>query len=188
MKCKCRNCQTSLDTQDAYMAMLGKQKAYFCNEEHYNLFLERMKQEKIEKEEERQRKKEERRLNKENNASAKDRAYYLICEIIERKNIVNPILWKEWKVWNKVATNETIEQFLEENKEYLCKAMARIGNVEQNRIKYLSTVLKSRLGDYKPVKKATKQVIPVVQEEHYETKFKSKKRKSLEDLEEDCDE
>ena len=37
--CKCRYCQTNTNTDDAYMSMIGKLKAYFCNEEHYNLFI-----------------------------------------------------------------------------------------------------------------------------------------------------
>ena len=37
--CKCRYCQTKIDTKDAYLVMNGKQKAYFCNEEHYHLLV-----------------------------------------------------------------------------------------------------------------------------------------------------
>ena len=48
-------------------------------------------------------------------------------------------------------------------------------------------IIKNNIGDYKPkVKK--ERIIPVISEEHYETKFKVKTRSGFEDLEEEFDE
>lgn len=204
--CKCRYCQTNMDAKNAYLHMFGKQKAFFCNEEHYNLFIfekeeaHRRKQEELEvarqkkraeieaeikkkqeerelarqkklqeleeleaakakkKEEiaaERKKKQEEHDLAVEQRKKEKDKAYYLICEIVGRKEIINTVLWKEWKEWNKVASNEIIGAYLEENKDYLYRTILNIDNNEFLRIRYLSAILKNNLGDYnnKPIAK-----------------------------------
>ena len=108
-------------------------------------------------------------------------------KIIGRKEIINTALYKEWQSWNMVASNEIIYQYLEENKNYLCSAISKLENKEFNRIRYLSAIIKNNIGDYKPkVKK--ERIIPVISEEHYETKFKVKTRSGFEDLEEEFDE
>ena len=82
-----------------------------------------------------------------------------------------------------------IYKYLEEDKDYLQNMIARLEDVEYNRIRYLSAILKNKLGDFKPKVKEVQKVIPVIQEEHYETKFKNKKkRRGFEDLEEEFDE
>ena len=83
----------------------------------------------------------------------------LVCEIIGRKEIINGILWKEWKIWNKVADNEKIGRYLEENKDYLRDVISRLEDIEFNRIRYLSAILKNRLGDYKPKVKEVEKVV-----------------------------
>jgi hypothetical protein len=189
--CKCRYCQTNTNTDDAYFAMIGKQRAYFCNEEHYGLFMQEReikKKQEMEALEAARQKKKERENATQQSKEHKDRAYYLICDIIGRKQIINTALWKEWAIWNKVADNAIIGQYLEENKDYLCKTMSRIDNNEFLRIRYLSSILKNGLGDYKPRPK------PVVREaskpetcmDFYEPiQTQNNKRRSLADLEDD---
>jgi hypothetical protein len=144
---------------------------------------------KQEKEERRQLRQEEKRKDIEKRKAEKDKAYYLICEIVGRKEIINTALWKEWAIWNKVAGNKILGEYLEENKDYLISVVSRLPDVEFNRIRYLSSIIKNNLGDYKPRVKETEKIIPVIQEEHYETKFKNKKkRKGFEALEEEFDE
>jgi YHS domain-containing protein len=200
MRAKCRHCQTNLSTQDAYKTMFDKKRAYFCNEEHYNLFLEKKEKERIEKEFLKQKQKEEREAkNKKKQEEAavetekwkqtKNKAYYLICEIIGREEVINTLLWKEWATWNKVASNEVIGQYLEENKEYLISVIGRLDNIEYNRIKYLSAILKNKLGDYKPKAVIIEEEKPKVKvdESFYETSstVRNNKRRSLADLEDE---
>lgn len=168
---KCRICGKNLIPSEAYLVVSldkngNKKKAYFCNAEEY----------------------EADRARKEKTAADKDRVYRLICDILGRKEIINTILWKEWVIWNKVASNEKIANYLEENKEYLTSVVARLENIEFKQIKYLSAILKNKLGDYKP--KAREAEKPVVQVETnmndmmYEIRNTNKnKRVSLEDLE-----
>lgn len=190
--CKCRYCQTKIDTKDAYLVMNGKQKAYFCNEEHYHLLVSEKEEEKRRKAEAleaaRQKKKEEHDAAVKQYKADKDKVYYSICEIIGRKAIINTLLWKEWAVWNKVAANNIIGTYLEENKDYLCDVISKIENSEFLRIKYLSAILKNKLGDYKPSHKANNENKPKIKvtETFYEpVQTQNNKRRSLADLEDE---
>lgn len=172
--------------------MIGKQKAYFCNEEHYNLLVAEKEAAKQKKKEEleavRQKKKEEYDLSVQQRKAAKDKVYYLICEIVDRKEIINTILWKEWALWNKVSSNETIGIYLEENKSYLCDAVSRLENNEFLRIKYLSAILRNKLGDFKPkvtVKEDVKLKIKVDETFYAPISTPHNKRRSLADLEDE---
>lgn len=153
--CKCRYCQEKLLTQNAYKIIDKKKNAYFCNEEHYNMFLAdamRKKEEenaqKLLAAKEREEKDAAERERIEKYKADKDRAYYLICEIIGRKEIINTALWKEWAIWNKVASNEVIGDYLEKNKLYLISTISNIEDDEFKRIRYFSAILKNSLGDY----------------------------------------
>lgn len=190
---KCKFCKEQKDVNEAYKAVLYNSKgtpsnAYFCNETHYQKY----KAEEDKKAEEKRRKAEAKKKaeeEKQKRKADKDKVYRLVCEIIGRKEIINTALWKEWAVWNKVAVDEVIGKYLEEDKDYLQNMIARLEDIEYNRIRYLSAILKNKLGDFKPKVKEVKKVIPVIQEEHYETKFKNKKkRRGFEDLEEEFDE
>lgn len=135
--CKCRICKKSLNTKDAYCVVTNDKRFYYCNATEY----------------------EEYKRKHEKEAADKDKVYRLICNILGRKEIVNTALWKEKAVWNKVCTDEVIAQYLEENKDYLTGAISRLDDVEFNRIRYLSAVLKNKLGDYKPKAKEEKKVV-----------------------------
>lgn len=166
MRAKCRICGEPLNTNEAYLVVTNGKKAYYCSQEEFEVD----------------------QTKKQKAAEDRGKVYRLVCEIIERKEITNTALFAEWKVWNKVADNEKIGQYLEENKAYLCGAIAKLDNKEFNRIRYLSAILKNSLGDFKPKVEVKPVFVPKIQEEHYETKFKPKARKGLLDLEEDCDE
>ena len=118
--------------------------------------------------------------------AAKDKAYWLICEIIGRKEIINTKLWKEWVIWNKVATNEAIGNYLEENKNYLISVVSKIADVELYRINYLSSILKNNLGDYKTNTKTTEKHQVKVDNTFYQPVVtNNNKRRSLADLEDE---
>lgn len=130
---KCRVCGAKLDTTTAYKVIIydtndREKRFYYCSKEEYEA--------------------DEARKKKE--AADKDKVYRLICDIIGRKEIINSILWKEKSVWNKVCADEIIAQYLEENKDYLTGAISKLDDIEFNRIRYLSAILKNKLGDYRP--------------------------------------
>ena len=165
---KCRICGKVLDTSEAFR-IEGKPVKYFCSESEWQT------------EEERKRKA----------AEDKDRVYTLICRIIGRETIINTSLWAEWKIWSSVADDAKIGQFLAENEEYLTNMIGKLADAEFPRIRYLSTVLKNRLGDYRPrVVNETMKVQPkvvTVDETMYDTTptITRKRRRSLEDLEDE---
>lgn len=165
-RCKCRICKTPLDTKTAYKVTdkNGKNR-YYCSQSEF------------EAEEKRKKKAQE----------DKDRVYYLICDIMGVNEILNTALWKEKIEWNKAFSDEIIAKYLEENKSYLTSLIARLDSSEYAKIRYLSTILKNSLRDFKP-KKVEAEKPKIVVEEHYETKYKPKARKALMDFEEDCDE
>ena len=164
-KAKCKICGADLDTKTAYKITdkNGKNK-YYCSQSEF------------ETEEERKKKA----------AEDKDRVYRLICDIMGEKEIISTALFKEWVVWNKVADNVKIAKYLEENKDYLASVIARLGSSEYARIRYLSTIIRDKIKAFVPKVEVVEKP-KVVVEEHYETKYKSKTRTALLDLEEDCE-
>jgi glycerol-3-phosphate cytidylyltransferase-like family protein len=163
-KAKCKICGNTLDTNVAYKVTdkNGKNK-YFCSASEF------------EAEETRKKKVQE----------DKDRVYRLICDIMGVNEVLNTALWKEKLEWNKAFSDEFIAQYLEEKKDYLTSAIARLSGTEYAKIRYISTVLKNSLRDFKP--KVIEVAPPkVVTEEHYETKYRPKARQALCDFEEDC--
>lgn len=140
--CKCKICKKSLNTNDAYCVVTydknGKaKKNFYCSKAE------------VDAEEARKRKA----------AADRSKAYRLVCEILGRDEIINTILWKEWAIWNKVASDEKIASYLEENREYLLSMISRLDDVEFNRIRYLSAILKNKLGDYKPKVKEVERAV-----------------------------
>lgn len=189
--CKCRYCQSNLLTGNAYKVEKNKKRAYFCNEEHYKLFdaieEDRKQKEKLAKQLADQKRVEEQ-VAIEKRKADKDKAYWLICDIVGRKEIISTVLWKEWAIWNKVATNDVIGNYLEENKAYLIGLVSKIDNVEVYRIKYLSAIIKNAIGDYgRREAKTIEKPIVNVDESFYESTgpVNRKRRRALEDLEDD---
>jgi hypothetical protein len=163
---KCKICGKVLNTDEAFR-LEGKPPKYFCSESEWQTEEERKKKA----------------------AEDRDKAYELICRIIGRETIINTALWSEWKEWSKVADDAKIGQFLAENEEYLAGVIGRLTDAEFPRIRYLSTVLKNRLGDYKPkiVNEPVKmQPKVVIDDTMYEAPTRNlNKRRSLADLEDE---
>lgn len=166
MRAKCRICGEPLDTKTAHLVVTNGKKAYYCNADEL----------------------EADEAKKKKAAEDKEKMYRLICDVIGRKEIVNSALWKERAVWNKVATDEVIGQYLEENKDYLTSMIGRLDDIEYNRIRYLSAILKSRLGDYKPkvvVKEVEKPKVKVDESFYESTPATHNRRRALADLEDE---
>ena len=165
-KAKCKICGVDLDTKTAYKITdkNGKNK-YYCSQSEFEI--------------------EDKRKKKV--AEDKDKVYRLICDIMGENEVLNTALWKEKIEWNKAFSDEFIAKYLEEKKDYLSSAIARLSGTEYAKIRYISTVLKNSLRDYVPKEPVMEAPKPAV-EEHYETKYKAKVRRALEDFEEDDNE
>ena len=109
----------------------------------------------------------------------------------EIKNLEPKLVWGLFDEITKVPRpskrEEKIGKYLDENKAYLCSVISRLEDKEFNRIRYLSVILKNKLGDFKP--KAAEAPKPKVQvdESFYvpTTSVTRNKRRSLEDLEDE---
>ena len=165
-KAKCKICGTELDTKTAYKVTdkNGKNK-YFCSAAEF------------EAEEKRKKKTQE----------DKDRVYYLICDIMGEKEIISTALFKEWQVWNKVADNAKIANYLEENRSYLTSVIARLSSSEYARIRYLSTIIRDKIKAFVPkveVKEVPRVVVEQVMYDATPSNTRSRRR-GLADLEDD---
>lgn len=185
---KCKICGATLRVETAYMVVArnkngNEKKAFYCSQEEYEKHS--VKQAKPIKEKEIKNDKPPKKCEVTENKQPTDRdiAYRLICDIIGKPKIINTALWKEWKIWNSVSSDDIIKQYLIENKEYLTRVISKLDNIEYNRIRYLSAILKNNLGDFKPKKEEFVLKVPT---EHYVTKFQPKMRVALLDIEEEC--
>lgn len=165
-KAKCKICGTELDTKTAYKVTDKNNKnKYFCSQSEF------------EAEEERKKKA----------TKDKDRVYRLICDIMGEKEIISTALFKEWQVWNKVADNRKIGDYLSENKDYLTSVITRLQSSEYARIRYLSAIIRDKIKAFAP--KAEVKEVPkvVVEEVMYDATPSStrNRRRGLADLEDD---
>ena len=133
--CKCRRCQTNLSTKNAYKATINNKLAYFCNEEHYNEFVKTT---------------EADAKKKEQNKQLQDKFYSLMCEILGVNGITNTALWKEKTEINKVFSDEAIVAYLDENKSWMATSVSKLSGGVYGKIRYVSVILRNKLGDYKP--------------------------------------
>ena len=167
--CKCRWCQANITTKVATMDVIDGKKMFFCNEEHRDEFLKKRQAEQERKEKAEQ---------------LKDKFYTLFCDILGVKGITNTALWKEKSEINKVYSDDVIIAYIEENKDYLRNAVSRLHGNEYGKIRYVSVVLRNKLGDYKP--KVEEKPRPKMTMTFYEpAQTHNNRRRSLSDLEDE---
>lgn len=138
---KCKYCQTSLKTSEAYKENIKNKTMYFCNEDHFERYMKDLKVKQRQKEYDKQ---------------LQDKFYKLFCNILGVNGITNTALWKEKAEINKVFSDEIIIAYLEEHKEYLTNMVSKLDGGIYGKIRYVSVVLRNRLGDYKPKAKEIK--------------------------------
>ena len=171
--CKCRYCQKNITTDIAHLEHIKGKKAYFCNKEHYIKFLEDADAD---------------AKNKEKNKQIQDKFYNLMCEILGVNGITNTALWKEKTEINKVFSDDVIVAYLDENKGWMTTSVSKLSGGIYGKIRYVSVILRNKLGDYKPqiVVAETEKPKVVVDNTFYEpTQTRNNKRRSLVDLEDE---
>ena len=130
----CQICKNKIERDTAYKRVVGKANKYYCSKQEWQK--EEDKKKKI--------------------AEDKDKVYRLICDIFGEEEIINTMLYKEWAVWNKVANNEKIGYYLEENQEYLSSVIGRLTSSEFAKIRYLSTIIRDKIKGFVPKPKVEK--------------------------------
>ena len=162
-KAKCKICGSELDINTAYKVTdkNGRNK-YFCNASEFDAEEERKKKA----------------------AEDKDRVYRLVCDIMGEREVISTALFKEWQVWNKVADNEKIAKYLEENQSYLSSVIARLSSSEYARIRYLSAIIRDKIKAFVPKVEVVEKPRVAVEETIYDAPTQSlNKRRSLSELE-----
>lgn len=170
MDVKCKHCGVKGPKEKAYCVVINGKNAYFCNEKHHQLFMQEQKR--IEK-------------LKADNATI----YQLICDVFKYP-VKNSALWKERKEWNELKSDDVIIAFLTEKKDYLTSVISKLDSTEYGKIRYLSTIVKNSIMDFKvrQIEEAAPRVS--VDETIYEmpqTIVTNNKRRSLADLEDEVD-
>lgn len=160
VKCKC--CGNKIERESAYKVMTDKGNKYYCSKAEY----EAMQKEKADK----------------------DAIYTEIVDIFGYK-IQNSALFKEWKCWNELASNEKILSYIQENKDYIKGSVGKLNSTEYARIRYMSAILKNSLVDYKVEPRKEPEKIEVKNGSFFELfepiKESKKMRKSFAELEGD---
>ena len=200
---QCKICGTKLNVETAYMVVTrsasGKEtKKFYCSQEEYEAHVIEKKglveQKKTKKELQQKPQNSKRGKHPKNRVESvvektlteRDKAYRLVCEILGKQQIINTALWKEWKEWNSVASDEVIRLYLEENKEWMSRKISSLGSTEFGCIRYLSAILKNNLGDFKPkTPEAAKPKVQVDETFYGQITTRNNKRRSLEDLEDE---
>ena len=167
-RCNCKYDKIQLDTKTAFRVSIKDKNTYFCSEDCYNRYLaDKEKQDKI-------------------NAEY-DQIYEITKQIFGYEFTGYSLLKREINTWEKVGTRAKIIAYLTENKDWLSNVMSKEFASDFNRVRYYSVIVAGKLHDFKPKPiEAEKPKIAV--DEHYETKYKAKVRRALEDFEEDDDE
>lgn len=128
-RCKCKWDKAPLDTKEAFKVIEDGKNIYFCGEECYKKYAN------------------EKEI-KEKEAADKNRAYRVMCDILDQSEIINSALWKEYNLWRKVATGKQVADYLEENRDFLRQSVSRIGGPLYNKIRYMSVIVCNKIADY----------------------------------------
>ena len=128
---KCRYDKKQLDKKTAFKVVTNGENTYWCSEECYKLYLaDKAKQDKINAED--------------------DEIYELTKQIFGYEFQSRGLLRKEITTWEKVGTRQKIIAYLKENKEWLSDVMSKEFANDFNRMRYYSTIVASKLHDWKP--------------------------------------
>lgn len=162
---KCRYDKKPVDTKTAFKVVIKDKNTYWCSEECYKLYLDnKEKQDKI-------------------NAEY-DEIFELTKEIFGYEFTGYSLLKREINTWEKVGTRVKIISYLKENKNWLSTTMSKEFANDYNRVRYYSTIVASKLHDFKPKAEESPKPKVIVEETIYDTPTHSiNKRRSLEDLE-----
>lgn len=141
MKAKCQWCKRELDTKIAYKEAVNGKNKYWCNDDCYKAYEEeKEKQTKLKAE--------------------YDEIYELTKQIFGYEFAGYSLLKREIHAWEKVGSRQKIIAYLNENKEWLHDVMNREFASDFNRVRYYSTIVSSKLHDFKP-----KPIVEIAQHE-----------------------
>ena len=130
-RAKCQHDRLWVDTNIAHKEVINGKNMYWCSESCYKAWKEN--------------------TDKVNAIAAEyDEICALTKDIFGYEFTSYSLLRREFKAWESLTTRANIISYLKENKEWLSRTMSREFSNEYGRIRYFSTVITSKLHDYKP--------------------------------------
>ena len=164
-RAKCQWCKKWLNTNDAFHMVVNDKNKYWCDENCYSAT------------------EEANEVQAKSNAEY-DEIFEITKEIFGYEFSTHSLLQKELKAWEKLSTRQKIIEYLKENKNWLSTKMNKEFANDYNRVRYYSTIISSKLHDWKPKTKVVETLKVSVDETMYQAPTHTlNKRRSLEDLE-----
>jgi hypothetical protein len=164
-RAKCKYCEKWLDTKEAIKVSDNGKSRYYCNALCCTKHNEEL-------------------IVKEKVKAEYDEIFELTKEIFGYEFTGYSLLKREINTWEKVGTRAKIIAYLKENKDWLSTTMSKSFANDYNRVRYYSTIVASKLHDFKPKEAECEKPKVVIDETIYDTPTRSlNKRRSLEDLE-----
>ena len=162
---KCRYDKKPVDTKTAFKVVIKDKNTYWCSEECYKLHCEKQER--------------QAKINAEY-----DEIFELTKQIFGYEFTGYSLLKREISTWERLSTREKIISYLKENKVWLSNTMSKSFTNDYSRVRYYSTIVASKLHDYKPRMVEEEKPKIAIDETIYETPSHTlNKRRSLEDLE-----
>lgn len=169
MEVKCKICGKKIDRDTAYKIEQVKKnkkgeikttRMYYCSETEYKDYI----------------------YNKSVSEQLRKELGDLVTSFIGETQ--NTILYKEMTYWGNDTAK--IVAYLQENRDYIGRAMAKNFVSEYAKIRYFSAIIKNNINDFKP---KAPEIIKKSDDEFYEAKFvQRKRRKCLSDYKDGDDE
>lgn len=130
-RAKCQYDKQWVNTDVAHKEVIDGKNLYWCNDDCYKVWKEQ--------------------AEKANVIKAEYEEIISITKDIFGYNLSSySLLRKEFNVWESLTTRANIISYLKENKEWLSRVMNKEFNTDFHRIRYFSSVVSSKLHDYKP--------------------------------------
>ena len=174
MRVTCKYCKAKIEKKDAFQVHGEKYNTYYCNKECYSNAI--AKKEETQKIKAASKEKKQRKI---------DPVYEEIADIFGYR-IQNSALFAEMKLWRGICDDTKILAYLQENKDYIKKKVDSLSSTEFLKIRYVSTILKNSLADYKKREK-TEVVEKKIDNTFYDISnvLNKSKRRALDDLEDE---
>lgn len=168
-RAKCKQCSIFVNTNDAIKEIVNNKPAYWCSGKCKTLY-------------------DEEQAKVAATKAEYDEIVALTREIFGYNIVSLGLLRKEINTWETLSTRQKIIAFLKVNKEWLSVTMRKEFTNDFCRVRYYSTVIASKLHDFKPKSDASiehnQQPVADINETMYEIRnANTNKRRSLEDME-----
>lgn len=164
-RAKCKQCSTFINTNTAIKEIVNNKSNYWCSEQCKKEY-------------------DKAQANIDAARAEYNEIVAITKEIFGYNILSQGLLRKEINTWETLSTRQKIIAFLKESKDWLTVTMRKEFPNDFCRVRYYSTIVASKLHDFKPQTPEAEKPKIVVEEAVYEAPTQSfNKRRSLADME-----